>query len=131
MSTSKKKGCEALELWVKPAVTHLYFSVTHSEGDPERALSMWKSLNNHACNVQEEHEGPYTRCLHPILDDKKRPWLIPGSQPQKQLASTTLAKYLLKDIPNISAEVQTANLEAFHSLLLGSHPNWWDMAQKP
>ncbi|XP_064467916.1 uncharacterized protein LOC135378751 [Ornithodoros turicata] len=122
MSASKTKGCEALELWTKPVVNHLYFCVTHCEGDTEQALSMWKSLNNHACNVHEGHEGSYTRCLHPLLDDTKRPWLIPGSQPQKKLASITLSKYLLKDIPSLSPDVQTSSLEAFHSLLIRFAP---------
>lgn len=78
MAASKEKNCEALELWVKPAITHLYHCVTHSEGDPERIVSMWCSFCNHVSNIHDGHDGPYSRCLHPPLDDKRRPWLLPG-----------------------------------------------------
>lgn len=79
MSASKEKNCEVLELWIKPLVNHLYYCVTHSEGNPERAVSMWRSFNNHVCNIHEGHEGLYKRCLHPRLDDKQRPWLLLGN----------------------------------------------------
>ncbi|XP_064467677.1 uncharacterized protein LOC135378562 [Ornithodoros turicata] len=122
VAASKEKNCEALELWVKPVINHLYHCVTHSEGDPEQVISMWRSFNNHVSNVHHGHDGPYSRCLHTPLSDQKRPWLLPDSRPKAKLTAITEAKYLLKDIQHLSPDVQTSGLEAFHSLLIRFAP---------
>ncbi|XP_064467794.1 uncharacterized protein LOC135378638 [Ornithodoros turicata] len=122
VAASKSKDCGGLELWVKPVTTHLYHCVTHSEGDPDRLLSMWRSFTNHVSNIHHGHDGPYSCCLHGPLTDEKRPWLLPNSRPKAKLNAITQAKHLLKDIQQLSPDVQTSGLEAFHSLLIRFAP---------
>ncbi|XP_064474353.1 uncharacterized protein LOC135388629 isoform X4 [Ornithodoros turicata] len=83
---------------------------------------MWQGFNNHVSNIHEGHEGPYSRCLHPPLNDKKRPWLLPGSRPKEKEIAVTTAKHLLKDTQHLSPDMQTSGLEAFHSLLIRFAP---------
>ncbi|XP_064468755.1 uncharacterized protein LOC135383046 isoform X1 [Ornithodoros turicata] len=120
-AAANSRACAALKPWVQHICNHLYWCSGNSEGNTEFLLSMWRSLTRHVINIHDSHDGPYNRCLHGDLGDR-RPWLQPGTVVYIKLCKIVLDKRLLKDIEQLSTVGQTSGLESFHSLLLKFAP---------
>ncbi|KAK8779264.1 hypothetical protein V5799_019395 [Amblyomma americanum] len=81
---------------------------------------MWNSLLNHVCNKHNGHEGPYQKCIHGPLE--KRQWMKRNSKAFQELQKIVSSPLLLRDIHQLSPDVQTFSLESFHSLLIQFAP---------
>ncbi|XP_077505279.1 uncharacterized protein LOC144115024 isoform X2 [Amblyomma americanum] len=101
-------------------IGHLYWVAAMGRGDGDLVASMWNSLLNHVCNKHNGHEGPYQRCIDGPLE--KRQWMKRNSKAFQELQKIVSSPLLLRDIHQLSPDVQTFSLESFHSLLIQFAP---------
>ncbi|XP_070211159.1 uncharacterized protein [Littorina saxatilis] len=107
-AASHKAGYGALSLWSKSIKNHLYYcsqSTEESATRVEEIKAKWVSIANHISNQHHGHGDLFPHCLHGDLSDIPRAWI------------TKEKPYLLRDIGQLSPDVQTAHLEAYHSVI--------------
>ncbi len=80
---SQKKGCDAVGLWRKSIVNHVYYVAATGQGDEDLLEAMWLSVANHVRDVHEHPTPLYPMCDHPHLigQDREKEWLVPGWEP--------------------------------------------------
>lgn len=81
LAKSKMKDCEAIGLWKKAIINHLYWAASSTpSGKGELMAAKFRSFVNHVVNKHEghnEHEE-FTRCVH-SEDIQPRQWMKEGN----------------------------------------------------
>ncbi|XP_077532196.1 uncharacterized protein LOC144144560 [Haemaphysalis longicornis] len=113
-AASKRAGCMMISKWTPAIVNHLYWCASASKGNGAVVAAAWQSMLNHLLGIHEGHSDLYQRCLHRPLHLE---WLTADSAAYKQIKSIVTAPLLVKDIRQLSPDVQTYALESFHSVL--------------
>ncbi|XP_070172947.1 uncharacterized protein [Littorina saxatilis] len=125
MELGKKKGMEEAAMWGRSIASHLYWvasSTPPGEFRAEQARAKWVSVCNHITGVHTHDSEHFPQCLHGPLED--RIWMIAGSKVHKELEAIVKSKTLVKDIAQISPFDQTAEVEAYHSLVCQFAPKF-------
>lgn len=121
VALSKEKDCEVLEDWIRSITNHLYWvpSATPEGEDEDIRWEKWLSVFRHVQNIHVGHGDHFRQCEHGELDtdDRQKRWLRPGSKVVEKLEGIIHSRQMKKDIRMLSPQLQTANLEAYHSLI--------------
>lgn len=120
LALSKEKDCGELASWIRSITNHLYW-VAASTPDADRDLMMqkWQSFGNHIQNVHEGHGNKFPNCLHPDLtgQERRKRWLKPGTKSLEKLLPLLNNRRMKMDIPMLSTNQQTSDLEGYHSVI--------------
>ncbi|XP_033725289.1 uncharacterized protein LOC117315251 [Pecten maximus] len=120
LALSKEKDCGELSSWIKSITNHLYWvAASTPEADADLMMQKWRSLENHIQNIHEGHGELFPKCLHPDLagQERRKRWLKPGTKSLEKLLPILGNRQMKIDIPMLSTNKQTSELEGYHSVI--------------
>ncbi|XP_064488327.1 uncharacterized protein LOC135400419 [Ornithodoros turicata] len=117
---SKSASCRSLDGWIQGTSNHLYWCAKAGGGNFQMTVDAWLSIHNHVINIHNGHAGSYLRYLHGPIPNGD--WLEPDSLAYKKFKEVTGNTRILKDVAQMSPNIQTYALESFHSLLIRFAP---------
>lgn len=70
---AKQKDCELVGKWEKSMINHMYWCVVSTpNGDGDRMVAKWLSLENHIHNKHSGHGRLFRKCSHGRLVGRNR-----------------------------------------------------------
>ncbi|XP_060084262.1 uncharacterized protein LOC132563537 [Ylistrum balloti] len=120
LALSKEKDCGELSTWIRSITNHLYWvAASTPDADKDLMMEKWQSLGNHIQNIHEGHGKKFPKCLHPDLTglERRKRWLKPGTKSLEKLLPILDNRQMKMDIPMLSTNQQTSELEGYHSVI--------------
>ena len=120
------KDCKHLQDWIKPIANHVFFLASNPDSDPQKIVSMWKSLLHHCSNRHSfKCLKKYPKCSHKLYtpaQSRKKKWIKKHTQAYEELEKIVNDEKTLADIPKIAGADHTGNIEVFNSVILSYAP---------
>ena len=121
-----KKDCKHLQEWIKPIANHVFYLASNSDSDPQKIVSMWKSLLYHCSNRHSfKSLKHYQKCDHKpytSAQSRKKKWIKTRTEAYEELEKIVNDAKTLTDIPKLAGADHTGNIEVFNSVLLSYAP---------
>lgn len=109
-----------LARWAPAVVNHLYWSIATCGGNGKELAERFTSIVHHSVNRHVfPHNQFYRKCDHPPLSNEalgRKEWLDMGSAAHAKLIKVVTQPVLVKDLEQMTEQVNTTLLEVFHSL---------------
>ncbi|XP_069110215.1 uncharacterized protein, partial [Argopecten irradians] len=120
-SLAKEKDCGEVTDWIKSLTNHLYWCAASTPpGEGNIMWAKWVSLENHIQNIHHGHGNLFPDCAHPDMDPevrRRKKWLKPGTKACEKVGDLITSRQMKRDIPKLSPEFQTSEIEAYHSTI--------------
>ncbi|KAM8977596.1 LOW QUALITY PROTEIN: uncharacterized protein RCH25_047219 [Pelodytes ibericus] len=126
VTASARKGCKQLGHWMKPIITHFWWSAQTCNGNTDLLREKLTSVIKHVTNIHFWDDGKlYHSCSHQqIPEDEVReiPWISLNDDCLETLHDTFLNKPFLEELNCLQRFCHTKGLGFFHSKVLKYRP---------